>query len=73
MAAATSSTSSSLALSGLASGIDWTNIINDMAAAGEAPITQWKAEEATNNTENSAYQTIGTDLTNLQNDATTLP
>jgi flagellar hook-associated protein 2 len=72
MAAATSSTSSSLALAGLASGIDWTNIINDMAAAGEAPITQWKAEEATNNTENSAYQTIGTDLTNLQNDATTL-
>jgi len=40
MAAATSSTSSSLALAGLASGIDWTNIINDMVAAESTPITQ---------------------------------
>lgn len=72
MAAVTSSTSSSLALAGLASGINWTNIINDMAAAESAPITDWQNQQATLNTKNSAYQTIGTDLTNLENDANTL-
>jgi len=72
MAAATTSSSSSLALSGLASGINWTNIINDMAAAESAPITQWQDQQGTLNTENSAYKTIGTDLANLNNDVTTL-
>jgi flagellar hook-associated protein 2 len=59
-------------MSGLASGIDWTNIINDMAEAEEAPITQWESQQTTLNKENSAYQSIGTDLTNLQSDAKTL-
>ncbi len=72
MAAITSSTSSSLAMSGLASGINWTSIINDMVAAESAPVTQMQAQQATVNQRNSAYQTIGTDLTNLQNDITTL-
>jgi flagellar hook-associated protein 2 len=72
MAAITSSTSSSLAMSGLASGINWTSIINDMVEAESAPVTQMQAEQATVNQQNSAYQTIGTDLTNLQNDITTL-
>jgi flagellar hook-associated protein 2 len=72
MAAATSSTSSSLALAGLASGIDWTNIINDMVAAESAPITQWQSEQTTLNSQKSDFQTIGTDLTNLQNDVSTL-
>jgi flagellar hook-associated protein 2 len=72
MAAATSSTSSSLALAGLASGIDWTNIINDMVAAESAPITHWQTQQATLNSQDSAYHTIGTDLANLQNDVTTL-
>jgi flagellar hook-associated protein 2 len=72
MAASTSSTSSSLALAGLASGIDWTNIINDMAAAESAPITQWQGQQTTINSENSAYKTIGADLASLQTDANTL-
>jgi len=72
MAAATSSTSSSLALAGLASGIDWTNIINDMVTAESAPITQWQTQQSTLNSQNSAFQTIGSDLTNLQNDVKTL-
>jgi flagellar hook-associated protein 2 len=72
MAAATSSTSSSLALAGLASGIDWTNIINDMVTAESAPITQWQGQQTTLNTQNSAYQTIGSDLTALQKDVATL-
>jgi flagellar capping protein FliD len=72
MSAVSNSTSSSLAMAGLASGINWTNIINDMAAAEAAPISDWQKQQATLNTENSAYKTIGTDLTNLQNDANTL-
>ncbi|HEX4120961.1 MAG TPA: flagellar filament capping protein FliD [Verrucomicrobiae bacterium] len=72
MAAVTSSSSSSLALSGLASGINWTNIINDMVQAESAPITTMQGQQTTLNSENTSYQTIGTDLTNLQNDITTL-
>jgi flagellar hook-associated protein 2 len=72
MAAVSSSTSSSLAMAGLASGINWTNIINDMAAAESAPITAWQNQQTTLNSQDSAYKTIGTDLTNLQNDITAL-
>jgi flagellar hook-associated protein 2 len=72
MAAATSSTSTSLALAGLASGIDWTSIINDEAKAEAAPVTQMQTEQTRDNSINTAYQTIGTDLTNLQNDIRTL-
>jgi flagellar hook-associated protein 2 len=72
MAAATSSTSSSLALAGLASGINWTSIINDEAKAEAAPVTQMQTEQTTDNSINSAYQSIGTDLTTLQNDLNTL-
>ncbi len=72
MAAATSSSSSSLALAGLASGINWTNIINDIAAADSAPITLWQDQQTTDNSQNAAYHTIGTDLANLQNDITAL-
>jgi flagellar hook-associated protein 2 len=72
MAAATSSSTNSLALTGLASGINWTNIINDMVAGESAPITQWQGQQTTLASENSAYKTIGADLTNLQNDITTL-
>jgi flagellar hook-associated protein 2 len=71
MAAVTSS-NSSLALSGLASGINWTNIINDMVQAESAPITTMQAQQTTINNKNSAYETIGTDLTALQNDIKTL-
>ncbi len=59
-------------MSGLASGINWTNIINDMAAGESAPITQMQAQQTTINSKKTAYQTIGTDLTNLQSDLTKL-
>ena len=72
MAAATSSTSSSLALAGLASGINWTSIINDEAKAEAAPVTQMQTEQTADDSEKSAYQSIGADLTNLQNDINTL-
>jgi len=72
MAATRSSTASSLALSGLASGINWTAIVNEMLTVEAAPETQMNAEETADNQKNTAYQTIGTDLTNLQKDVTTL-
>jgi flagellar hook-associated protein 2 len=72
MSATTSSTSSALALSGLASGIDWTSIVNEMLTAEAAPETQMNTEETTDQSKNTAYQTIGTDLTTLQTDATKL-
>jgi flagellar hook-associated protein 2 len=59
-------------MSGLASGIDWTTIVNEMLAAEAAPETEMNTEETTDQSKNTAYQTIGTDLTTLSNDATTL-
>ena len=72
----TSSTSSStnpaLQLSGLASGSDWQSLITQLVAAERAPETQMQAQQATLGQENSAYQTIGTKLTAIQNDITTI-
>jgi len=74
---ATSSTSSSttadaLAMSGLASGINWTSIVNEMLTEEAAPETQMTTEETADQNKNTGYQTIGTDLTTLNKDATTL-
>jgi flagellar hook-associated protein 2 len=62
----------SLALSGLASGLDWTSIINEMVAAESAPETTMEGEQTTIGTKKTAYQTIKTDLTTLNGDITTL-
>lgn len=67
-----SATNSSLALSGLASGIDWTSIVNELLTVERAPETQMKAEQTTDQSKNTAYQGVGTQLTNLQKDVTTL-
>src|SRR5580658_8699115 len=72
MSATTSSTSSAVALSGLASGIDWTAIVNEELTAEAAPETQMETDETTDENMNTGYQTIGTDLAALQTDATTL-
>jgi flagellar hook-associated protein 2 len=72
MAAVTNSSTTSLGMAGLASGINWTSIINDMVAAESEPITTMQGQQATINDQNTAYQTIGADLTNLQNDIATL-
>src|SRR5579872_6736384 len=72
MAAVTSSTSSSLALSGLASGLDWTTIVNDMVQAEQAPETRMEAQQTALGNQKTAYQTINTDLTAVNNDITTL-
>ena len=72
MSIAATSSSSASALSGLASGLDWTSIINELVTIEKAPETQMQAQQTALETENTSYQTIGTDLTTLQNDVTTL-
>jgi flagellar hook-associated protein 2 len=59
-------------MSGLASGINWTTIVNEMLQAEAAPETQWTTEETTDDNKKSAYQTLGTDLSTLQTDLSTL-
>lgn len=63
---------SSLAITGLASGMDWATIVTELANAERAPETQWESEQNTISNELSAYSTITSDLTTLQNDAETL-
>jgi flagellar hook-associated protein 2 len=72
MSATTSSTASALALSGLASGINWTSIVSEMLTVEAAPETQMNTEETTDENMNTGYQAIGTDLTTLGTDVTTL-
>jgi flagellar hook-associated protein 2 len=72
MSIAASSSSSATTLSGLASGLDWTSIINEMVTAEQAPETQMKTQRTALETENTSYTTIGTDLATLQKDVTTL-
>ena len=68
---ATSSTSSS-SLSGLASGIDWTNIVNELLTVEAAPETQMNTNISTDQAKSSAYSAIGTTLTTLGKDLTSL-
>jgi flagellar hook-associated protein 2 len=72
MSATTSSSTNALALSGLASGINWTSIVNEMLAEQAAPETQMNAEETADNNRDTGYEAIGTDLATLNTDATTL-
>ncbi len=72
MSVAITASSSAPTLSGLASGMDWTSIINDMVAVEEAPETQMEAQQTLLKTEDTSYTTIGTDLAALQKDITTL-
>ncbi len=67
-----SASSGAVQLSGLASGIDWTSIVSEMLTIARAPEAQMTAQQTTDNQKNSAYQTIGTDLTTLTNDITKL-
>jgi flagellar hook-associated protein 2 len=65
----TSSTAASLAITGLASGMDWSTVVTALANAERSPEIQWQAQQATLASENAAYSTITTELTTLQTDA----
>ena len=71
-AAATSTTSSALSLSGLASGFDWKTFVSNMIAADSLPITTLQNTEATNNSKLSAYTAFSTLMTSLQTSAKAL-
>jgi flagellar hook-associated protein 2 len=66
----TSTTTSSpdLAVAGIASGLDWQTIVQELGEAEAAPETQWEGEQSNINAENSAFQTIAKDLGALQTD-----
>ena len=66
------SLSSTLAVSGLASGMDWQKVVQELAAAERAPEIQWKTEQSSINAQNSAFSMINTYLTTLQTDVTSL-
>jgi flagellar hook-associated protein 2 len=57
-----------LAVSGLASGMDWQSTVQELANAERAPETQWQTQQAAINTQNSAYTNIKSEMTTLQAD-----
>ncbi len=61
-----------LAVAGLASGLNWQTIVQELAQAERAPETQWQQQQQTFNTQNSDYSTILTDLNSLQADVQAL-
>ena len=58
-----------MAVTGLASGMNWSTVVAELANAERSAETQWKNNQTTITTEKSAYSTISTDLTTLQTDA----
>ena len=69
---ASSSLASSLAVTGLASGMDWSTLIQALANAERSPEIQWQQQQTTVNSQNAAFGTISSDLTTLQADVKTL-
>lgn len=61
-----------MAISGLASGLDWTSIVQELGDAERAPETQWESQQTTLNNQNAAFTTISGDLTTLETDIETL-
>lgn len=68
MASTSTTSTGGLSLSGLASGINWTSIVDEMLTIEAAPETQMQTEENTDNQKNSGLQNIGTQLTTLSGD-----
>ncbi|HLH52255.1 MAG TPA: flagellar filament capping protein FliD [Verrucomicrobiae bacterium] len=61
-----------LSLSGLASGLDWKTLVQELASAERAPETQWQSHQATLNLQNAAFGQIKSLLTTLQTDVQAL-
>ena len=59
-------------ITGLASGLNWQNLITEIIQADSAPETQWKSQQTTNQTEISSLSTLQSDLTSLQTAADAL-
>ncbi|HTV41920.1 MAG TPA: flagellar filament capping protein FliD [Candidatus Sulfotelmatobacter sp.] len=65
---ASTTTSPDLAIAGVASGMDWQTLVQELGEAEAAPETQWEEEQSSINAQNSDYSTIANDLTTLQTD-----
>jgi flagellar capping protein FliD len=52
--------------------MDWQTTVQELATAERAPETQWKTEQTTINSQNSAFTTIAGALATLQTDLKTL-
>jgi flagellar hook-associated protein 2 len=65
---ASTTSTSGLQLSGLASGIDWTSIVNELTTIERAPETQMNSQITSYNNKKSAYTQIGTYMTSLAAD-----
>src|SRR5581483_9871321 len=61
-----------LSLSGLASGLDWKTVVQELGSAERAPETQWQNHQATINQQNSAFGQIQALLNTLQSDVQAL-
>ncbi len=66
------STSTSLAISGLASGFDWQSLVSQLCTVQRDPETLLEQQQATIQNQNSALSAVQTALATLQTDATTL-
>jgi flagellar hook-associated protein 2 len=64
----TTSSSANLAITGLASGMDWSTVVTELAQAERGPETTWQANQTSINAQNSAFTTIKSSLTALQAD-----
>src|ERR1700744_3765573 len=68
----TTNSSSGITVPGLASGMNWTTVVQELGQAERAPETQWETQQTAFNAQNSDYTTISTELTTLENDITAL-
>jgi flagellar hook-associated protein 2 len=64
----TTADSSGLAVAGIASGVNWQSIVQELGQAEAAPETEWEQQQSTINAQNAAFTTISNDLTTLQTD-----
>jgi flagellar hook-associated protein 2 len=71
-ATSSSTGTSSLAISGLASGFDWQSLVSQLVQVERAPETQLQSEQSTIQQQNNALGSIKTELSVLQNDVTVL-
>lgn len=61
-----------VSISGLASGLNWQNIVNELIAAQEVPVTTLQKQQTTNTTQISDLTTLEADINNLQSSADAL-
>src|SRR5579859_7327245 len=61
-----------LSLSGLASGLDWKTLVQELANAERSPETQWQSRQASINKQNSVFGQIKSLLNTLQSDVQAL-